>query len=62
MTRTHGLALSSKDIDGIEYAYHAFYSRGYRDPPSPTYEDLMTQTDGNGAAQLSVHARRASRS
>ena len=48
LTRTHGLPLSPKDIDGIEYAYHAFFSRGYRVRASPSYAELMTQTDGGG--------------
>ena len=48
LTKGHGLPLSAKDIDGIEYAYHAFYSRGYRVRPSPSYEELMIATDSNG--------------
>jgi len=48
LTKTHGMSLSRKDIDGIEYAYHAFFSRGYRVRASPSYADLMTQTDNRG--------------
>jgi hypothetical protein len=48
LTRTHGLALSAKDLDGLEYAYHAFFSRGYSIRYSPTYAELMTATDNNG--------------
>jgi hypothetical protein len=48
LATAHGLPLSAKDIDGIEYAYHAFYSRGYRVRPSPSYEELMIATDSNG--------------
>ena len=59
----HGFALSSDDLQGIAYVYHAFYafgpginysstessngSGGYR----PTYADLMVATDGNGNAR-----------
>jgi len=50
LTKTHGLSLSPSDIDGIEYAYHAFFSRGYRIRASPSYAELMTQTDGGGRA------------
>jgi hypothetical protein len=58
----HGFALSSEDIAGIEYIYHAFFTFGpsinysstegvagagsYR----PTYADLMAATDNNGRA------------
>jgi hypothetical protein len=48
LTKTHDLSLSPKDIDGIEYAYHAFFSRGYRIRASPSYAELMTQTDNGG--------------
>jgi hypothetical protein len=51
LTRTHGLPLSPRDLDGIEYAYHAFYSRGFAVRYSPTYADLMTQTDSEGVAR-----------
>jgi hypothetical protein len=58
----HGFALSSEDLTGIEYVYHAFFTFGpainysstegvtaagsYR----PTYADLMTATDSDGRA------------
>jgi hypothetical protein len=48
LTKTHRLPLSAKDLDGIEYAYHAFFARGYRIRPSPSYADLMTAADKNG--------------
>jgi hypothetical protein len=48
LTKTHALPLSRHDLDGIEYAYNAFFTRGYRVRPSPSYEDLMTATDGAG--------------
>jgi hypothetical protein len=59
----HGFALSSEDLRGIEYIYHAFFvfgpginysstetgntSLGYR----PTYADLMVATDTAGNAR-----------
>jgi hypothetical protein len=48
LTKTHGLALSSKDLEGLEYAYHAFFSRGYSVRYSPTYAELMAATDRDG--------------
>jgi hypothetical protein len=58
----HGFMLSSEDLTGIEYVYHAFFTFGpainysstegvaaagsYR----PTYADLMTATDTDGRA------------
>jgi hypothetical protein len=58
----HGFALSSEDVTGIEYVYHAFFRFGpainysstegvsgagsYR----PTYADLMVATDSDGRA------------
>jgi len=51
LTRTHGLSLSARDLDGLEYAYHAFYSRGFAVRYSPTYADLMTATDREGVAR-----------
>jgi len=58
----HGFTLSSEDLTGIEYVYHAFFTFGpainysstegvaaagsYR----PTYSDLMTATDSDGRA------------
>src|SRR5207249_1637872 len=48
LTRTHGLALSAKDLDGLQYAYQAFFSRGYSVRYSPTYAELMTATDTHG--------------
>jgi hypothetical protein len=55
LTKTHRLPLTPRDLDGIEYAYHAFFARGYRIRPSPSYADLMTATDKNGK-QLSYLA------
>jgi len=62
LSARHGFALSSEDIEGIGYAYHAFFTFGpdinysstegvsgagsYR----PTYADLMTATDNEGRA------------
>src|SRR5262249_24599447 len=50
LLKGHGLPLKPRDVDGIEYAYHAFFSRGYRIRPSPSYVELMTATDKNGKA------------
>src|SRR5262249_44011424 len=47
LTRIHGFALSTRDLEGVEYAYRAFFSRGYAVRYSPTYEDLMVQTDND---------------
>ena len=51
LTRTHGLPLVAADLDGIEYAYRAFYSRGFAIRYQPTYDDLMVQTDGAGVSR-----------
>ena len=51
LTRTRELPLSTRDLDGLEYAYHAFFSRGFAVRYSPTYADLMTATDGGGVAR-----------
>lgn len=51
LTKTHGLALAARDLDGVAYAYHAFYSRGYAVRYSPTYADLMTATDNDGLSR-----------
>ena len=59
----HGFALSSDDLQGIAYVYHAFYAFGpginYSSTESgnvnvgyrPTYADLMVATDGTGNAR-----------
>jgi hypothetical protein len=63
LVSVHGFALSSDDLRGIEYIYHAFYAfgpginysstetgnanLGYR----PTYADLMVATDTAGDAR-----------
>jgi hypothetical protein len=49
LTKTHGLPLAADDLAGIEYVHHAFYRNGFAVRPSPTYVELMTQTDGAGA-------------
>ena len=48
LTKTHGLTLSPEDLSGIEYVHHTFYRNGFAVRPSPTYAELMTQTDGAG--------------
>ena len=40
--------MSAADLDGIAYVYHAFYVSGFAVRPSPTYADLMTETDAKG--------------
>jgi hypothetical protein len=49
LTKTHGLPLGAEDLDGIEYVYHSFYWSGFAVRASPTYADLMTETDQTGA-------------
>ena len=49
LTKTHGLPLGAEDLDGIEYVYHSFYWSGFAVRASPTYADLMTETDEAGA-------------
>ena len=54
----HRFALSTADLPGIEYVYHAFYtygpdmqyasSQGGYPGTQPTYADLMIATDGDG--------------
>jgi hypothetical protein len=44
----HQFPLSATDLAGIERVYRAFYSSGFRVRPSPTYEDLMIETDRAG--------------
>jgi len=40
--------LAADDLTGIEYVHHTFYRNGFAVRPSPTYAELMTQTDGAG--------------
>ena len=49
LTKTRGLPLAAEDLDGIEYVYHSFYWSGFAVRASPTYADLMTETDEAGA-------------
>src|SRR4051812_46648373 len=46
LTTKRRLPLSPEDLAGIKYVYSAFYASGFAVRPSPTYEDLMTETDG----------------
>lgn len=48
LTKTHALPLPAEDLDGIEYVYHSFFWSGFAVRPSPTYADLMTETDDAG--------------
>jgi hypothetical protein len=49
LTKIHALPLTAEDLDGVEYVYHAFYVSGFAVRPSPTYADLMTETDEAGS-------------
>ena len=49
LTKHHALPLSMEDREGVAHAYHVFYDRGFAIRFSPTYADLMTQTDGAGS-------------
>jgi hypothetical protein len=51
LTRVHRLPLSETDLSGVEYAYRAFYSRGFAVRFSPTYDHLMVETDSSGVAR-----------
>jgi hypothetical protein len=51
LTGTHALPLSPSDLEGIEYVYRAFRSRGFAVRDSPTYVDLMTETDDEGVTR-----------
>ena len=48
LTKTHGWPLAADDLAGIDYVHHTFYRNGFAVRPSPTYAELMTQTDGAG--------------
>jgi len=49
LMKIHALPLAAEDVDGVEYVYHAFYWSGFAVRASPTYADLMTETDEDGA-------------
>ena len=49
LQKKHSLPLSKDDLEGIEYVYHSFYWSGFAVRASPTYADLMTETDEAGA-------------
>ena len=51
LTKTHRLPLSVDDLRGVESVYRAFYSNGFAVRPSPTYADLMTETDNAGVSR-----------
>jgi hypothetical protein len=48
LTVYHALPLPAEDREGVEHVYRVFYDRGFAVRFSPTYADLMTQTDGAG--------------
>jgi hypothetical protein len=59
LVQRHGFPLSPQDLDGVAYVYHAFYWYGpsmnwsssgpTRSFGSPSFSDLMGQTDAAGA-------------
>jgi hypothetical protein len=49
LRKAHGIALSAPEQNGLRNIYRAFFDRGYALRYSPTYADLMTATDRNGA-------------
>ncbi len=65
LTKKHGLALSTDELSGIEYVYHAFFwngpsinysstgsmGGGFGGRNQPNYRDLMIATDGSGQAR-----------
>jgi hypothetical protein len=51
LIKTHGFALTPQDLAGVEAVYQAFYWNGFAVRPSPTYADLMMQTDAAGVAR-----------
>jgi hypothetical protein len=48
LATARALPLSAADRDGIAEVYRAFYENGFALRISPTYADLMTQTDADG--------------
>lgn len=48
LTRTRHLPLSAQDLGGIEYVFRSFYAGGFAVRVSPTYDELMTEDDGQG--------------
>jgi hypothetical protein len=51
LTSTRGFPLPERDLTGIDAIYRAFFLSGYYVRASPSYWDLMTATDGAGAAR-----------
>jgi hypothetical protein len=51
LTKTHKFALSGTDLDWIDYVLSSFYRYGYAVRPSPSYAELMTQTDEAGESR-----------
>jgi hypothetical protein len=50
LTRAHGFALRPADLAAIRTIYETLHYSGVAIRPYPTYQDLMTATDGEGAA------------
>jgi hypothetical protein len=61
LTKTHGFALSSRDLETIEYVYDAFYTYGpaiqysstsrFGASFQPSYAELMMATDRDGVSR-----------
>jgi len=51
LTKIHGLPLVPEDLEGINYVFNAFHTRGVAIRPTPTYADLMTATDEAGMSR-----------
>jgi hypothetical protein len=48
LTKTRGLPLPQRDLDGIEVIYQAFFASGFYVRSSPSYWDLMVASDAAG--------------
>ena len=51
LTKIHKLPLAPEDLEGIDYVFSAFYTRGFAVRPAPTYAELMTATDEAGISR-----------
>jgi hypothetical protein len=48
LLKFHALPLRAPDVAAVRTVYQTFYYSGVAIRPSPTYEELMTMTDGTG--------------
>jgi hypothetical protein len=51
ITKTHAIALSADDLQGLEAVYNAFYQSGYYVRASPSYAELMMAVDPSGTSR-----------